>query len=400
MAGPAGLDDAKDVICAIRLGWAVAEVRARYQGSFSSPADTIAAPARVSTFLPLKGERSPAELAIETEAIVVGLAAGLGLDFDLADLSGESEHQPQKASDRLGQLTRALAEGHRDQLASFSHFLYAWDARIQDTLAAGSFGQATAYLLGRGLGEVSWGPELAAAAGQPGNWSAFLGASRRTQLVQLLERVSSYFDPLTVVAVRCSLAAWGVVADDPEWRAQNGMNAALKQQSHLWRDLLLGSRDPQLLVPPHWSLRKAWTGGRVMAVFLPQMIVAAVGIVLLSGAAWILTNPAASSSHGLGAVLGVLGFFGVTGAGLHARAKNSALQLISRMRMAYETDLVAEQATHVPPKLTRRPVRSTVSSLHAAASPTPPVQSEGGNHANTQSSTEQRQEVAAGQPLD
>jgi len=230
-------------------------------------------------------------------------------------------------------------------------------------------------------------------------------SSRRAQLVQLLERLSPYFDPLTVVAVRCSLAAWGVVADDPDWRGQNGMSAALKQQSHLWRDLLLGSRDPELLVPPHWSLRKAWTGGRVMAVFLPQMIVAAVGIVLLSGAAWILTNPASSSSHGLGAVLAVLGFFGVTGAGLHARAKNSALQLVSRIRLAYETDLVAEQATHVPPKLSRRHVRSapSVSPLQAAASPTAPVQSEGGNHANTKSpaeSREQRQGVAAGQPLD
>lgn len=403
MVAPSGPDDAKEVVCAIRLGWAMAEVRARYQGSPAEPA-TASDRVRASTFLPLARERSPAELAIEAEAVVVGLARGLGLDFDLTHLSGEREDRPEKASDRLTQLTRKLAEGYPEQLAPFSHFLYAWDAKIQDTLAAGSFSQATGYLLGRGLGEVSWGPELAAAAGEPGDWSSFLGPERRDQLVQSLEGLSSYFHPLTVVAIRSSLAAWGAVATDPEWRAQAGMNPALKEQSHLWRDLLLGNRDPELLVAPHWSLQKAQTEGRVLAVFLPQMIVAGVGIGLLSGAAWVLANPALSSSHDLGGVLAVLGFFGVTGAGLHAHAKNSALQLLSRMRLAYETDLVAEQATQVPPKLTRRPVRlaRSPSPIDAAASLSTPVQLEGGNHANAESpseSREQREEVTAGQPL-
>jgi len=83
--------DAKDVVCAARLGWAVAEVRARYQGGLAELVPTTPQRGRLGTLRPLAKERSPAELSIETETVVVGLAKGLGLGFDLTQLSGETE---------------------------------------------------------------------------------------------------------------------------------------------------------------------------------------------------------------------------------------------------------------------------------------------------------------------
>ena len=56
--------------------------------------------------------------------------------------------------------------------------LYHWDAHIQDTLAAESETQSSAYQLGRGLAEAYWAYP-GAADGEPGSWSVLLGEQRR-----------------------------------------------------------------------------------------------------------------------------------------------------------------------------------------------------------------------------
>jgi hypothetical protein len=352
------ISDTSAVLDAIRLGWSMAEVRARYWIAIGDPftPPPSAAPT-AANFLPLgRGERTGHELAIQAQAVVCGLAAELDLDLDGSELSWQADATG-KASDQLARLVREVQTNRDAAWPRFSEFLYAWDARIQDRLAAGSFTESAGYLLGRGLGEICWGPTMVNPIGKQmvaTNWSRFIGEPRRGNILSYLDRLTGYFHPLTVPAIRCSLQAWAEVDDDADWRAQPRVADQLNVQAVLWRDLLLGQRDPESLLTTTWNLGKARSGWRVFRVFWPQVLTAAIGIVLLSGAAWILADPKTATSHGLGAVLAVLGFSGITGASLHARAKNTAQQLLAKVRLTYEVDLIAEAATLRPAKVVAR----------------------------------------------
>ena len=76
MSGPG---DAVEVINALRLGWYVAEVRGRSRpGGLRPAADAL--PSRSHHVLPLRVERTAAELRIEAQAILHKLAGDLGVD--------------------------------------------------------------------------------------------------------------------------------------------------------------------------------------------------------------------------------------------------------------------------------------------------------------------------------
>lgn len=349
------ISDTSAVLDAIRLGWAMAEVRARYWVALGTPFTRSNRPSDVpaANFLPLGRERTDHELAIQSQSVVSGLAGTLGLDLDCSELSWQDD-APGKATDQLSRLVRDVEAAGDSAWPGFSTFLYAWDARIQDRLEAGSFTESAGYLLGRGLGEICWGPPMANPVGtreSPTSWSMFLGRERRQHILGYLARLTGYFSPLTVPAVRCSLDAWAEVADDVDWRIQPRVADQLNAQSLLWRDLLLGQRDPGSLIATNWNLGKARSGWRVFRVFWPQVLTALIGVLLLSGAAWILADSKSAVNHGLGAVLAVLGFFGITGASLHARAKNTAQQLLAKVRLTYELDLIADAATLRPAKV-------------------------------------------------
>jgi len=74
-------DDAGDVLCALRLGWFLAEVRGRNRpgGQLGVGA---AMPENDDHALPLRIERSPTELRIEAQKVVAQLAAHLNVDAD------------------------------------------------------------------------------------------------------------------------------------------------------------------------------------------------------------------------------------------------------------------------------------------------------------------------------
>jgi hypothetical protein len=351
------ISDTSAVLDAIRLGWAMAEVRARYWIALGAPFTSAPSlPPTAANFLPLGRERTGHELAIQAQSVVIGLADELQLDLDCAELSWQGDAAG-KASDQLARLIREVETTRDAAWPRFSEFLYAWDARIQDRLAAGSFTESSGYLLGRGLGEICWGPIMVNPIGEQEavtSWSTFIGEPRRGNILSYLDRLTGYFHPLTVPAIRCSLEAWAVVDADADWRAQPRVADQLNVQALLWRDLLLGQRDPESLLTTTWNLGKARSGWRVFRVFWPQVLTAAIGIVLLSGAAWILADPKSATRHGLGAVLAVLGFFGITGASLHARAKNTAQQLLAKVRLTYELDLIADAATLRPAKVVAR----------------------------------------------
>src|SRR5437764_22446 len=88
----------------------------------------------------------------------------------------------------------------------FAAFVFAWDARVQDQLAAVSYSQCSAYQLGRGLAEVSWQLDAGvSAADDPHGWQFLLGEARLRQLGRLMDGLSSYFGPMTVAAVKNSV---------------------------------------------------------------------------------------------------------------------------------------------------------------------------------------------------
>jgi hypothetical protein len=74
-------DDTKDVLCALRLGWFLAESRGRNRPGGQLGVKT-SLPDHIDHALPLRIERSPAELRIEAQKVVAQLAADLHVDTD------------------------------------------------------------------------------------------------------------------------------------------------------------------------------------------------------------------------------------------------------------------------------------------------------------------------------
>ena len=73
------LEDAHDVLSALRLGWAVAELRGRNRPA-GPLGDGARLPDRVDHPLPLRIERGPTELRIAAQAVVAALAMALHVD--------------------------------------------------------------------------------------------------------------------------------------------------------------------------------------------------------------------------------------------------------------------------------------------------------------------------------
>jgi hypothetical protein len=72
--------DADEVLSALRLGWGVAELRGRNRPG-GPTGDIAPMPDRVDHPLPLRIERGPTELRIESQAVVAALAAELHVDL-------------------------------------------------------------------------------------------------------------------------------------------------------------------------------------------------------------------------------------------------------------------------------------------------------------------------------
>ncbi len=257
-------------------------------------------------------------------------------------------------STKLEERTEAIAHAKKDELAGACNalltFLGLWDAAIQDDLAARSTSLDAAYQLSRGMAEISWVNNLDDdSVIDPSTWSFYLGQERRDRLTRLLHVLADYFDPLALHALAASLWAWGEVAGNPAYLADNaGDKKALKRQSEVWHDLLVSRLNPRSLFTPEdvmksvgaaWPIvtKYAWT----LMAFLAFALATAVGAALLSsnGAAWF---------HAAGGFLAALGVIGITATGVAARAKDIANGLLEQVRTALYADLVAAAATSLP----------------------------------------------------
>jgi hypothetical protein len=159
-------DDALDVIRALRLGWYIAEVRGRnWPAGPQPPGDEL--PRGGNHSLPLRTERTAAELRAEAQAVLGKLSGELQVD------TVRVNNQEQSGTAVIEQQARVLAAAEPETKAAaaawnaLSASIYELDAHAQDTLAAQSDMRAAAYLLGRGLAEAYWALDPGAACVPP-----------------------------------------------------------------------------------------------------------------------------------------------------------------------------------------------------------------------------------------
>jgi hypothetical protein len=329
------------VICALRLGWAVSELRGRFR-----PGETLIAVQpqtghlRDAHALPLGGERTVTEQLIEAEAVVSSLAAELSLDVD--DLT---PGEPKPASERLVELAKDLsrAREHKGDVDgawnALALFLYLWDARIQDELAGAAFSVASAYQLGRGLGDIAWldpgqvEPDIAT------SWGFVLGPLRVGTLKRLAGRLADYFQPHTGRGLAASLDVWRRAAADAGLRDKSATRSTLVAQTKRWRDLLLTGLDPRELLPPNRFLARARQVKPLLHAYWPELLAGSIFAVLLAVGAAVL---ATSSDHGWATLVSVLGAIGATSSALLAKAKTEALGVATHLQAKLDADLVRD----------------------------------------------------------
>jgi len=335
--------DAATVVTALRLGWCMAEVRGRNRPD--APPGSGIEPPRTGHALPLQIERTPAELRIQAQALLIALTTKLGVDGD-----GQKHASYAHMLDSDAQaLAKARASGDASaaqQWDDLAELIYKFDAHIQDTLAARSETQACGYQLGRAMAEAYWAldPGALAGTGNSSAWWFLLSAERCREIGRLAGRLSRYFHPYTSAAIAGSAMVWKNVAADQKWR--EGAAPALYQQIRHWYELTIAAEDPTTLIGPYALLRNFRMVVRVLRAFWIQLVLTGLGAAALIAFADLLASPRGSSvAKGLLATAGITGF---SVAGVSAKLKNQAQALLRRLRQDAYTDLIAVDITTAP----------------------------------------------------
>jgi len=347
--------DREQVLAAARLGWTLAELRGRVREIVSGPPLN---PARPTGILPLGQERSQKEQLIEYGNVVSGLAKRLGVDVPAQTLShAPTDVAGKSASDWLRRSVWAVASPPdaadaarlQDAARDLATVYYSWDARIQDELAAQP-SLSAAYQLGRGVGEIRWSLDLRKADDDDYVPGAFLlGGDRGERIDRLIARLAAYYDPITQHALQTSLGAWRIddpgtaKAPDDTWRS------GLAAQATIWHDLILGQRDGASLVSPRDVLEHPTSLFSLVRRLAPEVLIAALGVVLLLVAAYVLGTP--GMTEWIGAAAALLGLTGVTAGGLAAKARASATDLFTVLRNDVYRNLVADKAVVAPGRI-------------------------------------------------
>jgi hypothetical protein len=360
-AGPSG-----DTQALLRLGWALAELRGRWRQHLTDlPLPASERRKRTDYALPLNHERSSAELGVQAAKELQSLAASLQLDklplshvdelgvlvdvgtppIDPAGLLtyfAGSMWQPSPHRDP-GQGADAVAEARHELWNQAAHFFYDWDAAIQDHLLGDSFSSAAAYQLGRGLAETYWALQPSAGEKDIGGWHDVLGPERQRALNQMLAQLAPPLDTVTVAALRGSLATWCQKVSAGEVAQGSSGPDGLYQQIQRWHLVLVEQVPVRSFIDEETLWRHAGKSLRVLQAFWGQIVLAAVGFGSAAVAVALLST--ASSDRALGAILAILGLFGVTSAGVVARAKASANASLAKLREALDQALAADAIT-------------------------------------------------------
>jgi hypothetical protein len=341
---PSG-ENRSDVICALRFGWYLAEVRGRNRPGGPQPA-VGKLPDRHSHALPLRIERTPAELRIEAQVVLERLAADLGID---AIVVHNQQQNRTAIINRQGHALAAAADAPQAARAwgDLATSIYRLDAHAQDSLTARSELQAAAYQLGRGLAEVYWALDPGAACDplSPNCWTFLLGGRRCEELARLAGRLSTYFSPFCAPAVAGTIRLWQSVASDVQWR--NGAQDYLYRQLRRWYELLVLGQDPSTLIKPYALIRNWHASLRALQALWIPLVTAACSLGLVVALVTLVAN---GSSTFLQALFGVLGAAGLSAAAIQTRLRTVAQGLLTRLRQDAYTDLVAVAIAQAPAK--------------------------------------------------
>ena len=348
--------DAAAVVSALRLGWCMAEVRGRNRPD--PPPGAGVEPPRPGHALPLEIERTPDELRIEAEMLLMSLAAKVGVD---GDDKKEPSYARQLNSDAeaLYWARKSHAGTAGKQWDDLAELTYKFDAHIQDILAARSETQSCGYQLGRAMAETYWALNPAAAAKvspavpgaaaeipNPVAWEYLLSEPRCREIGRLAGRLSRYFHMYTAAAIAGSAMVWMHVAADPRWRGNAA--PALYQQIRHWFEFTIAAQDPTTLISPYALLRNFRQVAHVLRAFWLQFLLTG-----LAGAALIVLADLLASPRGTTLAKSLLAAAGVTGfsvAGVSAKLKNQAQALLLRLRQDAYTDLITVEITTAPPQ--------------------------------------------------
>jgi hypothetical protein len=361
--------DAATVVAMLRLGWSVAEVRGRNRPD--PPAGAAVEPPRTGHALPLQIERTPAELRIEAQALLIVLSAEYKLDGD-----GKTHASYARTVDSDAHLL-ATARANGDATAAaqrwdaLAELIYKFDAHIQDTLGAKSDTQLSGYQLGRAMAEAYWALDPAVTAGTDDSsaWWFLLSMARCREIGRLAGRLSRYFHPYTSAAIAGSAMVWQNVAADQIWREK--AVPSLYQQIRRWYELTIVAEDPTTLIGPYALLRNFRMVARVLRAFWIQFVLIGLGAAALIAFADLLASPQGSTwAKGLLATAGITGF---SIAGVSAKLKNEAQALLKRLRQDAYTDLITVDITTAPPppRTPRARRRSKVAKMARQRSITP-----------------------------
>jgi hypothetical protein len=354
MAAP---PDQEAVTGAVRIGWAMSELRGRNRLS-GTPTESRVAAQWPSHALPLNEERSNAELEIETERLLTDLAPKLAVD-PISPIQPDPPVTPPATcsafvtavTKQLFELsTRTPSSGNDldrskkwDQLAEV---LYRWDADIQDHFAINSVRQLAGYNLGRALADVYWALDPQAADEVTTSWNFLLGPERRTRINEYLRRLSAYFDPLSPSAISGSLSTWGSVAVTVQWREQADSLAQLHEQLRRWYSLVVLGQSPLNYLRPFGLIRNWRITRSALRAFLPEL---SISFAALGGAAAFGTL--ISIGYGAAWVKSLLGFlsvFGISSAAITARVKTVTKDLASRLKSKAYADAASIDFTCTP----------------------------------------------------
>lgn len=344
------VESLEPVATALRLGWAVAEVRGRNwpQGPRPTASPLPPVPGDV---LPLRSQRTGSASRRESVRTLVALTRQLGIAGAGEFEAGLVEVLPPFTAAGEASLT----DGNQDAGPTWdrvAEFFLDWDGRFQDQLTLRGEHVANAYLLGRGVAECYWGLGPDHAWTSDGEVTAvspafLLGEDRRRELTRMLGRLGpDTIHPLSAAGISGSLEAWGDVAADETWARDPQMRALLYEQVRQWYQLLILGQDPTTLIRPYARLTSTRYLTRAARTFWPQAVIAVIALGLvaaffvvadLDGTSWV--SPVLAT--------GSFGAFAV--AGLLARGQSAAQRLVTRMRQDAYTDLVAISVAIVPP---------------------------------------------------
>ncbi|MFN2569699.1 MAG: hypothetical protein ABR564_08895 [Candidatus Dormibacteria bacterium] len=338
-----------DIRAALRLGWAVAEVRGRLRLGSDEILQRRDLPVRHDRALPLAPERTPDEQHIEARKVMAAQAERCGVAGMTLPAYGESAvPAPLDGEGPAAYISRLSHEMHRihgsgdEESACWDRItdvFRLWDTHIQDTLAGGLFGRASGYQLGRGLAETFWALDPEAPAGDISSLSFLIG-DRHDSLCLLVDRISFSMRPYTADAIKGSLAMWVDYVSHSPTRPSREERCLLMKQVLVWRDLLATDTDPLNLLPPRKGVAGVSRIFPVIHAFFWELLTLGAGIAVVALAAVLLGGGTGKSAAGV-----AIGSFAVMGAAGVALIKGVTQQVGAQLRRSMNRDLATAGAT-------------------------------------------------------